>query len=147
MIDNTTRPETDALLARAPGYTFRPDVDNDDSVFAPNGTRVGGVYPVIPTGWRGQSMLVGTTDPTDTPLEAAVLLAEAHIEMTKPKRVERELVAGWAVISRIGIPVAVTAFKGDAERLAAVLDHAFSRNEYSVVQFDQTTLITFDTKN
>jgi len=147
MIDNTIPPVNVQLLQRAEGYTFAPDDDNYPSVFAPNGNRIGGVYDVIPTGWHGQSMIVGTTDVADSALEAAVLLAEAHIEYLKPKTVEHTIRPRWAVLEGEHGVLAVTAYYGDAARLANKLNEQFSNVEnHTVVQFTERGTYTFDTK-
>lgn len=147
MIDNTIPPVDAQLLKRAEGYKFAPDVDGDDSVFAPNGDRVGGVYPTWSgLGWRGQSISLGVTDAADSPLEAAVLLAEAHILYMEPKTVERTGRLLWAVVGGNMEVLAVTAYNGDAMRLAIKLNEDFPKGDHKVVQLTERTKFTFDTK-
>lgn len=145
MIDNTIPPVDARLLARAEGYTFKADDFGRDAVFAPDGTRIGGIYE-IEGRWEGYGQFLRSADTIKavTPLEAAVLLAEAHIEYTRPKTVERRLIANWAVVNGAGVAVAMTAFRADATRLVDQLRIDFGI-DYKVTQLTATQEFTFDT--
>lgn len=144
MIDNTQRPEVNALLARAEGYTFKPDENNQDSVFSPEGNRIGGVYanPDPLTGWEAYGLTLGSRT-ASTALEAAVKLAEAHIEANKPKRVERSMEAHHAVLQE-GKVIALTVLAGDANTVANVLRDLYALS-YEVVQLSEGVDFSFDT--